>query len=418
MAAEYRAPKAVQEEAAGNEGELALRLSSPLSIEDVLEIRTSWVGDAGIAWATKITDDISQRAALLTKGTEMTEVRNGTSLTIDMDSVMAKVTAIDALVDDLMADLGCSDNDDAAGDMSMEANSAERAKAARIGEGTFVSWPNTDGSRNQGKVEKVTTKGPVTSTQNYTLEAVPDFPVFSIRVYKKQGNGYNPTDVVVVQRADTLTVITSLPAPRSVEETEMIEERKTMIRSAETITMQTEVRAIATDDGSLKIGGYAATFNQEASGLNFREMIAPGAFTRTLQMQDPIFLLVNHNTEGLPLASTQSQTLRLSEDSIGLRMEADLDPANPFSAALASALTRGDVNKMSFAFTVAPNGDTREAGLRTLTDLDLYEVSIVTWPAYDSTSASMRTAEEAEKEAAELRQSQLKLKLQLTSRKK
>jgi uncharacterized protein len=265
-----------------------------------------------------------------------------------------------------------------------------RASAARIGEGSFVSW-NTSNGRAKGKVEKVITKGQAKSSEGYVLETTPDQPAFSIRIYKEQGNGWIPTDVTVVHRPDILTVITALPSPRS-EELAMIEERKTMIASAERITMDAEVRAMDTTDGSLKIAGYAATFNSEATGLNFREVIAPGAFNRTLSTDNPVFLLVNHDMEQLPLASTKSGTLQLSEDKVGLRMEANLDPSNPRAQELASALKRGDVDKMSFAFTVAPGGDTREEGLRTLTDLDLYEVSIVTLPAYDSTSVGLRNS--------------------------
>lgn len=186
----------------------------------------------------------------------------------------------------------------------------------------------------------------------------------------------------------------------------MVEERKNAISTAEKITMQTEIRAIDTEDGSLRIGGYAATFNNEATGLSFREVIAPGAFTRTLQSGNPVFLLVNHDMESLPLASTQSGTLQLAQDNVGLRMEAELDPANPRAQELASALRRGDVNKMSFAFSVAPGGQTREEGLRTLTDLDLYEVSVVTLPAYDSTTVGMRAQEDLE-----LAKRKLKLKV-------
>jgi hypothetical protein len=182
--------------------------------------------------------------------------------------------------------------------------------------------------------------------------------------------------------------------PRKAEENAVIEERKSAIARAEKITMDVEIRALDTEDGSIRIGGYAATFNKEATGLNFREVIAPGAFTRTLQTDNPVFLLVNHDMGELPLAATQSGTLRLSEDQVGLRMDADLDPSNPRAAEVASALRRGDVSKMSFAFTVAEGGQTREEGLRTLTDLDLYEVSIVTMPAYDSTTVGLRTAQE------------------------
>lgn len=198
------------------------------------------------------------------------------------------------------------------------------------------------------------------------------------------------------------------------EEVTMIEERKSVIASAERITFDAEVRAIATDDGSLRIGGYAAQFNKEATGLNFREMIAPGAFTRALKSGDPVFLLINHDTDQLPLASTQGGTLVLSEDEVGLRMEATLDPSNPRAAELASALTRGDVDKMSFAFTVAPGGDTREEGLRTLTDLNLFEVSVVTWPAYDASSVGMRS-QDSDTDDLELRKRLLALKFKLDS---
>jgi len=198
------------------------------------------------------------------------------------------------------------------------------------------------------------------------------------------------------------------------EEVTMIEERKSAIASAERITFEAEVRAIATDDGSLRIGGYAAQFNKEATGLNFREMIAPGAFTRSLKSGDPVFLLVNHDTDQLPLASTQGGTLVLSEDEVGLRMEATLDPSNPRAAELASALTRGDVDKMSFAFSVAPGGDTREEGLRTLTDLNLFEVSVVTWPAYDASSVGMRS-QDSDTDDLELRKRLIELQFKFNS---
>ena len=275
-------------------------------------------------------------------------------------------------------------------DDSIKAPFEGRAAAARLGEGTFVSW-NTSNGRANGKIEKVISKGQATSSEGFVIEATPDQPAYQVRIYKKQGNGWIPSDVVTVHRGEYLTITSALPAPRS-EDMTMVEERKTAIRTAERITMAAEVRKVATTDGSLKIGGYAATFGNEATGLNFREVIAQGAFTRTLKSDNPVFLLINHDTDSLPLASTQSGTMSLREDNVGLYMEATLDPKNPRAAELASALERGDVDKMSFAFTVAPDGDTRSEGLRTLTDLDLYEVSVVTWPAYDATSVGMRSA--------------------------
>jgi len=287
----------------------------------------------------------------------------------------------------------------------------ERAASARVGEGSFVSW-DSSGGRSRGKVVKVITKGPASSSEGYSLEATPEFPVFQIRIYEAKGNGYVPTDLIVVHRADTLTIITPLPAPRS-EEIDM-ESRKSRMASAERFEMSTEIRAMDTGTGELRIGGYAAQFNKEATGLSFREVIAPGAFKRTLQSGEPVYLLVNHDTNGIPLASTSGGTLNLSEDEIGLRMEADLDPANPKAQELFSAISRGDIAKMSFAFTVAPNGSTREEGLRTLEDVNLFEVSAVTWPAYNDTALGLRTLEDNEAEALELRKRLLELKQKFT----
>jgi len=457
MAETFRIPNAVRDIAQGYDTPLALqvRTQESIDLETVIQIRSQW----GSEWAQKIIDQLSAKSALLKseEGSHMIENRDtldgenaygmansvmaadasidaAQSLLeqiIDSNPVAAQayylLVAADASLDSVIEGLGLSDPDEEAAESTddgdetpaVEMNSADetaedRASAARIGEGSFVSWGTSTG-RGRGKVEKVITKGQATSTEGYTLEATPDHPVFQIRIYKEQGNGWVPTDTVNVQRSDILTLISALPHPRS-EELDMIEDRKAM-EKAERITMISEVRAVATDDGSLKIGGYAATFNSEATGLNFREVIAPGAFTRALATNDPVFLLVNHDMEGIPLASTQSGTLQLRQDDTGLYMEATLDPANPKAQELSSALRRGDMDKMSFAFTVSPDGQTREAGLRTIEDIDrLYEVSVVTLPAYDSTSVGMRDAQEIDLELAK-RKLQLKFKQYSLTRK-
>ena len=186
------------------------------------------------------------------------------------------------------------------------------------------------------------------------------------------------------------------------------EARRGLLATAERFTAEAEVRATTMTDGQVKIAGYAATFMREATGLPFREQIAPGAFSRSLQSAEPVFLLVNHDTDALPLASTGSGTLQLREDSKGLYMEAALDPANPQAAALISATSRGDVSKMSFSFTVNDGGEKREDGLRTLTDLTLYEVSCVTWPAYSDTTVGMRSADAEQDVALRAKRAQLK----------
>lgn len=181
---------------------------------------------------------------------------------------------------------------------------------------------------------------------------------------------------------------------------EVTEARRSMIEAAEKRTFTSEVRAAQAEDGSTQLVGYAAMWDREADGLPFREVIKRGAFKRSLDRGDDVFLLVNHDTDALPLARRSAGTLSLIEDEVGLRIEATLDPSNPRAAELASALSRGDVDKMSFAFRVAEDGSTKNKdGVRELRALDLFEVSVVTWPAYSATSVGMRSASDDDLQA-------------------
>jgi HK97 family phage prohead protease len=190
-----------------------------------------------------------------------------------------------------------------------------------------------------------------------------------------------------------------------------LEERRAVIATAEKRNITAELRTETRADGMVAIRGYAAVFNREADGLPFREMIMPGAFTRSLDNGDECYLLINHNTDELPLARRNSGTLTLSEDANGLLMDAVLDPTNPRAAEVISVLTRGDASEMSFAFTISPDGQTRtKDGVRELRELNLFEVSICTWGAYSDTTVGLRTAD-AEADDLELRRQQLRLKL-------
>lgn len=136
--------------------------------------------------------------------------------------------------------------------------------------------------------------------------------------------------------------------------------------------------------------GYAALFNADSEPMGgFTERIAPGAFTRSLKSHGwDIKLLANHDP-GRVLGSTRAKTLRLVEDERGLRVEATL-PDNTDGRDIAESIRRGDIDAMSFGFTTQPQGDTWSADgkIRTLTDVKLYEVSIVAWPAYPSTAGT------------------------------
>jgi uncharacterized protein len=163
---------------------------------------------------------------------------------------------------------------------------------------------------------------------------------------------------------------------------------------------ETEVRQL--DGQAPVITGYAVVFDSwsevmvDARGKAFRERIAPTAFDRALAESPDIRALWNHNADK-PLGRTRNGTLRLAKDGLGLRIEL-APPATSWGADAVTSIQRGDVSGMSFAFSKRENGDTWVKGVdgiaeRTLVDLNLHEVSPVTFPAYPATSVGVRALE-------------------------
>ena len=149
-----------------------------------------------------------------------------------------------------------------------------------------------------------------------------------------------------------------------------------------------EVRASETE--SDVILGYAAVFDALSEDLGgFRERIAPGAFKRSVELND-VRALWEHNPQYV-LGRTKAGTLALAEDKTGLRVEIH-PPATMWAGDLMRSMRRGDVDQMSFGFYVREEewekGD--EGAVRTLRDVDLFDVSVVTYPAYPQTSAEAR----------------------------
>jgi HK97 family phage prohead protease len=145
------------------------------------------------------------------------------------------------------------------------------------------------------------------------------------------------------------------------------------------------------EDGTMRMAGYAAVFNEASLPLPFIERIAPGAFSKTLKETPDVRLLINH--EGLPMARTKNGTMRLYEDDKGLFFEAEL--ANTQEARdLYTLVARGDVDQMSFAFRVIRQKYNEDRSERLLTEVSLADgdVSIVTYPAYPTTSVEAREA--------------------------
>lgn len=164
----------------------------------------------------------------------------------------------------------------------------------------------------------------------------------------------------------------------------------------ETRTADVKFEIRESGDG-MTFEGYAAVFNSDSSPLPFIERIAPGAFSKSLKSRNDIKLLWNHDTS-LVLGSTRAGTLRLIEDSFGLKAIASL-PDTQAGRDAAVLLKRGDVSAMSFGFTVPVGGDSwdKSGNVRTLNRVSLHEVSLVAFPAYSSTTGttSVRSADGA-----------------------
>jgi HK97 family phage prohead protease len=152
-----------------------------------------------------------------------------------------------------------------------------------------------------------------------------------------------------------------------------------------------DIEARQAEDGTMRMAGYAAVFNEASLPLPFIEKIAPGAFTKTLQETPDVRLLANH--EGLPMARTKNGTMRLYEDETGLYFEAELADTQE-ARDLYTLVARGDVDQMSFAFRVIRQNWSKDRTERTLTEVSLADgdVSIVTYPAYPATSVEAREA--------------------------
>ncbi len=142
--------------------------------------------------------------------------------------------------------------------------------------------------------------------------------------------------------------------------------------------------------GGRKLAGYAAVFDAEADLGAFRERIAPGAFAASLAGGGDILCLVDHDPSAL-LGRTRTGTLRLAEDSRGLAFEVDI-PDTTLGRDVLALAERGDLGGGSFGFLVASGGERWQGDLRTLTAVDLREISVVhAWPAYDATSVAARS---------------------------
>tara|TARA_Y100000593_G_scaffold95024_1_gene198482 strand:- start:6533 stop:7171 length:639 start_codon:yes stop_codon:yes gene_type:complete len=165
-------------------------------------------------------------------------------------------------------------------------------------------------------------------------------------------------------------------------------------------------------DGTATISGYAAVYHREDNPgtqyelmPNYYERIQPGAFTRALNEGDDVRALFNHDASAV-LGRSKSGTLRLSADKVGLKYEVDL-PNTQLARDLAESVERGDISGSSFAFSVTPEGQKIERDkdgttYRNILETRLYDVSVVTYPAYEAATSGLRSAENVEEAKAAL----------------
>jgi len=144
-----------------------------------------------------------------------------------------------------------------------------------------------------------------------------------------------------------------------------------------------------------RLTGYAAVFNQRADiGGYYFESLAPTAFRSVLTSPDlDVRGLFNHNPDKL-LARTTNDSLRLSTDSHGLSFEMDLNDDIPSAAEVRAMVETGLITGCSFGFIAGEQDWSTHEGrdLRTHVSVQaLLDVSVVTYPAYQGTSVSLRS---------------------------
>lgn len=163
----------------------------------------------------------------------------------------------------------------------------------------------------------------------------------------------------------------------------------------ETRSVPFELRASA--DGRT-MSGYAAVFNSPTRiferGREFDEAIAPGAFERTINARDRVVLQFDHGQHPLIGGMPLGKITDMREDDYGLWVEARLSD-HIFGDIVATAIADEAITGMSFRFSVPDGGDTWDRSgdmpVRTISEVKLYELGPVTFPAYDTTSVGVRS---------------------------
>jgi HK97 family phage prohead protease len=159
-------------------------------------------------------------------------------------------------------------------------------------------------------------------------------------------------------------------------------------------TQKVELRVNRKEDGALpKIEGYASVFNKDSEDMGFIERVAPGAFKKALKISDARALF-NHDPNYI-LGRQSSGTLKLKEDKTGLFMSVNPPDTQIIRDLVLTPIERGDMTEQSFGFSIAADEwkdlDT-DHPTRTITEVkNVFDVSPVTFAAYNDTSVALRS---------------------------
>lgn len=140
------------------------------------------------------------------------------------------------------------------------------------------------------------------------------------------------------------------------------------------------------EEREVVIEGYAAVFNQEISMSWGKEKIIPGAFTRTLEERPDVLALFDHQTNAV-IGRASAGTLLLKQDGYGLKIRL-IPPQTQLGRDVMELVKTRHIRSMSFGFIVEKERF-EKGNVRAITDVTLYEVSLVSFPAYDGTSANV-----------------------------
>lgn len=253
----------------------------------------------------------------------------------------------------------------------------------------IVTW----GDGQLGRVLRVVTDGTLEVPGGDSIDGSLDDPALLIAVWQEVDGTMTETGDFYGANASGVTVVDDetddMPHDGAVVVVDGVASRSAApALERRTADARWEVRE--EPDGSVGLRGYAAVFDAPAHG----EVVRRSAFDRTLAEGAVVELLFDH--EGIPMASTRGGTMSLSVDDQGLVVDVpSLDMESPYVKSIVSAMRRGDLQKMSFAFFTREDNYDSETMTRELTDVELVDVSVVTRPWYDATTVALKSEADA-----------------------